>query len=96
MATEDNQNNVNQVKKPVDRMWRSDGHFRETTTKYDDGTVERTFERIVWNKRASRTSISAEDLKNLQRNQQLPFEPTSSSSSPQTQKPKDRNTEQER
>jgi hypothetical protein len=95
MAAEDKQDGVNQKKKAVDVMYRSDGYVGETTTKYNDGTVETTLQRIERMKMASRTSVSAEDLKNLPRNQQLPSV-SSSSISPPSQKPKDIKTEQEK
>jgi hypothetical protein len=44
----------------------------------------------------SRSSIAAEDIKNFKQNQQLPFEPTSSLSSPSSQQPKEKVKQQEK
>jgi hypothetical protein len=93
MTDEDAKNGADQKKKAVDILWRSDDYVEKTTTKYDDGSVETKVERIERMKSASRTSISAEDLKNLKVNQQFPFAPTSSSLSP-SEKPKEKKTQE--
>jgi hypothetical protein len=64
------------------------------SVKYQDGHTEKiTIEREELTKIAARTSISAEDLKNLQRSQQLPFDPPAS---PPPQQPKEKSEEEEK
>jgi hypothetical protein len=89
MTTEDNnQNSGNQKKKPVDIMYRSNGYVGETTTKYNDGTVETNLERIERMKNASKGDPLVYKLDSVQQSRQA------QSSPPPSELPKDKPTRQ--
>jgi hypothetical protein len=94
MANGNNRNRSNQERKAVDIMKRSDGRVVETTTRFNDTTIERNITAIAQhNKRASRSSISAEDLNRLKLNlsqHQRSFQPTTHQFSSPTEKPKEK------
>jgi hypothetical protein len=91
MADENDRNSSNQQKKAVDIMKRSDGRVTETTTRYNDGTVEKTVQSLRRIYLASRGDALESKLDSLQQSRQVQLTSATTSS----ELPKGKPTRQE-